>query len=107
MRSRRGRRAAGGPGRSEGADRVVIAACSERVNHDVFSPASLGVDMVGRVNIREMVAWSKPPGEEETQLLAEDYVRMGIARLQWSASPSARNGSSTWRCSSSAPASPA
>jgi quinone-modifying oxidoreductase subunit QmoB len=69
------------------ADRVVIAACSERVNHDVFSPASLGVEMVGRVNIREMVAWSKPPGEEETQLLAEDYVRMGINRLQWSRKP--------------------
>jgi quinone-modifying oxidoreductase subunit QmoB len=69
------------------ATRVVIAACSERVNHDVFSPASLGVDMVGRVNIRELVAWSKPPGEPETQRLAEDYVRMGIQRLQWSRKP--------------------
>jgi len=69
------------------ASRVVIAACSERVNHDVFSPASLGVDMVGRANIRELVAWSKPPGEEQTQLLAEDYVRMGIQRLQWSRKP--------------------
>ena len=69
------------------ADRVVIAACSERVNHDVFSPASLGVNMVGRVNIRELVAWSKPPGEHETQLLAEDYVRMGIQRLLWSRKP--------------------
>ncbi len=69
------------------ASRVVIAACSERVNHDVFSPASLGVDMVGRVNIREMVAWSKPPGEDETQRLAEDYVRMGTQRLLWSRRP--------------------
>ena len=69
------------------ASRVVIAACSERVNHDVFSPASLGVDMVGRVNIRELVAWSKPPGEPETQALAEDYVRMGIQRLLWSRKP--------------------
>ena len=69
------------------AARVVIAACSERVNHDVFSPASLGVDMVGRANIRELVAWSKPPGEEQTQLLAEDYVRMGIQRLSWSRKP--------------------
>ena len=72
---------------AEEASRVVIAACSERVNHDVFSPASLGVGMVGRVNIRELVAWSKPPGEPETQLLAEDYVRMGIQRLQWSRRP--------------------
>lgn len=69
------------------ASRVVIAACSERVNHDVFSAASLGVDMVGRVNIREMVAWSKPPGEDETQRLAEDYVRMGTQRLLWSRRP--------------------
>lgn len=69
------------------ASRVVIAACSERVNHDVFSPASLGVDMVGRVNLREAVAWSKPPGEPETQLLAEDYVRMGIQRLLWTRKP--------------------
>src|SRR5207248_1091493 len=68
------------------ADRVVIAACSERVNHDVFSPAALGVGMVGRVNIRELVAWSKPPGAQETQLLAEDYVRMGTQRLLWSRS---------------------
>jgi quinone-modifying oxidoreductase subunit QmoB len=69
------------------ASRVVIAACSERVNHDVFSPASLGVDMVGRVNIRELVAWSKPPGEPETQMLAEDYVRMGTQRLLWARPP--------------------
>ena len=69
------------------ATRVVIAACSERVNHDVFSPASLGVDMVGRVNIRELVAWSKPPGEPETQHLAEDYVRMGTQRLLWTRKP--------------------
>jgi quinone-modifying oxidoreductase subunit QmoB len=69
------------------AERVVIAACSERVNHDVFSPSSLGVDMVGRVNIREAVAWSKPAGEPETQRLAEDYVRMGIQRLLWTRKP--------------------
>src|SRR4029079_16382892 len=69
------------------ASRVVIAACSERVNHDVFSPASLGVNMVGRVNIRELVAWSKPHNEPETQKLAEDYVRMGTQRLLWSRPP--------------------
>jgi len=72
---------------SEDAKRVVIAACSERVNHDVFSPAALGVDMVGRVNIRELVAWSKPAGDPETQRLAEDYVRMGTQRLLWTRKP--------------------
>ena len=63
-----------------GADQAVIAACSERVNWDVFSPETLGVKMVQRVNIREQVAWSKPPNDEETQTLAEDYLRMGIVR---------------------------
>ena len=69
-----------------GAKRVVIAACSERVNYDVFSAASLGVDLVGRVNIRELVAWSKPAGDE-TQRLAEDYVRMGVTRTRWTRPP--------------------
>ncbi|MGH9039544.1 MAG: FAD-dependent oxidoreductase, partial [Acidimicrobiia bacterium] len=69
------------------AERVVIAACSERVNYDVFSTDSLGVNMVGRVNIREMVAWSKPPGDDETQRLAEDYVRMGVAKTRWTRKP--------------------
>ena len=69
-------------------DAVVIAACSERVNWDVFSTESLQVDMVWRVNIREQVAWSKPPNNEETQALAEDYLRMGIVRAQKSAPPS-------------------
>jgi quinone-modifying oxidoreductase subunit QmoB len=69
------------------AQRVVIAACSERVNYDVFSTESLGVNLVGRVNLREMVAWSKPPGDDETQRLAEDYVRMGVAKTRWTRKP--------------------
>jgi quinone-modifying oxidoreductase subunit QmoB len=70
-----------------GAGRAVIVACSSRVNWDVFSPDSLGVDMVERVNIREQVAWSKPPSTPETQLLAEDYLRMGVVRAQKSEPP--------------------
>ncbi len=69
------------------AQRVVIAACSERVNYDVFSSEALGVNMVGRVNVRELVAWSKPPGTDETQRLAEDYVRMGVAKTRWTRKP--------------------
>ena len=71
-----------------GATRVVIAACSQRVNFDVFSTESLNVDAVERVNIRELVAWSKPANEEETQMLAEDYVKMGIARAENTEPPS-------------------
>ena len=66
----------------QGADQAVIVACSHRVNWDVFSTDSLGVETVERVNVREGVAWSKPPNDEETQALADDYVRMGIARSQ-------------------------
>ena len=73
---------------AEGADQVAIVACSERVNWDVFSTESLGVKRVERINIREQVAWSKPPNEDETQELAEDYVRMGVVRAQKSETPS-------------------
>ena len=73
-----------------GVDHAVIAACSERVNWDVFSTDSLGVKMVERVNIREQVAWSKAADDEETQLLAEDYLRMGIVHAQKSEPPSAK-----------------
>ncbi len=33
-----------------------------------------------RVNLREHVAWCHKPQDEDTQMLAEDYLRMGIAR---------------------------
>jgi len=63
----------------EGVNSVVIAACSGRVNTDVFSlkPAT-----VERVNIREQVVWSHVPNNEETQSLAGDYLRMGIVKAQ-------------------------
>ncbi len=63
----------------EGVNSIVIAACSGRVNTDVFSlkPAT-----VERVNIREQVVWSHPPNHEETQSLADDYLRMGIVKGQ-------------------------
>ncbi|MHB8146051.1 MAG: FAD-dependent oxidoreductase, partial [Vulcanimicrobiaceae bacterium] len=60
----------------EGLDAVVIAACSPRVNRDVFRMPNA---FVGRVNWREQVVWSHPSGEPETQSLARDYLEMGIA----------------------------
>jgi len=63
----------------EGVNAVVIAACSPRVNTDVFAFPSATVE---RVNLREQVAWSHPPGHEETQSLANDALRMGIVRAQ-------------------------
>jgi quinone-modifying oxidoreductase subunit QmoB len=63
----------------DGVNTVVIAACSPRVNTDVFGFSGATVE---RVNLRELVAWSHPPGQEETQNLADDSLRMGIVRAQ-------------------------
>jgi quinone-modifying oxidoreductase subunit QmoB len=63
-----------------GVNTVVIAACSPRVMYDVFSygPAVL----LDRVNLREQVVWCQPANDEKTQEMAEDYLRMGISKLQ-------------------------
>jgi quinone-modifying oxidoreductase subunit QmoB len=58
-------------------DSVVIAACSPRVNTDIFAFPGATVE---RVNIREQVAWSHPAGDAEAQAMAEDHLRMGVAR---------------------------
>jgi quinone-modifying oxidoreductase subunit QmoB len=64
---------------SEGVNTVVIAACSPRVKYKEFSfPKTL----VERINIREFVAWTQEPKTEDTQSLAEDYMRMGIVKAQ-------------------------
>ncbi len=64
----------------EGVNTIVIAACSPRVNYDVFSYDPSVV--LERVNLREQVIWSHPPNDEDTQMLAEDNLRMGIAKAQ-------------------------
>jgi quinone-modifying oxidoreductase subunit QmoB len=78
----------------EGVNTLVIAACSRRVLYDVFRFDGCIVD---RVNLREQVVWSHPrekfpaPTEEQkddenfvdhVQLLAEDYLKMGMARVK-------------------------
>jgi quinone-modifying oxidoreductase subunit QmoB len=63
----------------EGVNTVVVAACSPRAKHKEFSfPQTL----VDRINLREFVAWSQEPRTEDTQALAEDYMRMGIVKAQ-------------------------
>ena len=63
---------------SEGLNGVVIAACSPRAKIETFKfDPSVYIE---RVNLREHVAWCHPAGEEDTQMLAEDYVRMGCVR---------------------------
>jgi quinone-modifying oxidoreductase subunit QmoB len=63
----------------EGANTLMIAACSPRVMYDVFNFENCVVD---RVNLREQVVWSQKPGEEDTQMMAEDYLRMSGAKVE-------------------------
>jgi len=63
----------------DGARALVIAGCSPRFNTDTFTFDGCLTD---RVNLRELVVWSHPPNDEDTQMLAEDYLRMGIVRAQ-------------------------
>ncbi len=73
---------------------LVIAACSRRVNFDIFRFDGCIVD---RVNLREEVVWSHPRSEfpalteeqkddgdnfDRVQMMAEDYLRMGMARVK-------------------------
>ncbi len=59
-------------------DGALLAACSPRAKQQEFSLGPIGVE---RVSLREHVAWSHPHGDEDTQLLAEDLMRMGLVRL--------------------------
>lgn len=61
----------------EGVNTMVIAACSPRVMYDVFAFEGA---IVERANIREQVVWAQKPNEEDTQMMAEDYVRMSCTR---------------------------
>ncbi len=59
----------------------IVAACSPRVMTDRFTFDGASVI---RANLREQVAWSKPAATkdngEDTQMLADDYLRMAIAQ---------------------------
>jgi len=68
----------------EGCNSLVIAACSPRFNADTFAFEGCQTD---RVNLRELVVWSHPPNDEDTQMVAEDYLRMGMARANKAQTP--------------------
>ena len=59
---------------------IIIAACSPRMKTDAFAFDPLTI--LERVNLREHVAWCHAPKDEDTQMAAEDYLRMGIAKAQ-------------------------
>ncbi len=63
---------------SDAVNAVVVAACSPRVKTEAFA---FDHQMVfERVNLREHVIWSHKAQDEDTQALAEDYLRMGLAK---------------------------
>ncbi len=77
----------------EGVNTLLIAACSRRVLYDVFRFDGC---IVERVNLREQVVWSHPRSKypaateaqkddeefiDPVQMLAEDYLKMSMARV--------------------------
>ena len=64
---------------NEGVNTLIIAACSQRVMYDVFNFEGTILD---RVNLREQVVWSHPAKDEDTQMMAEDYLRMSAAKMK-------------------------
>ena len=80
--------------KEKGINTLIIAGCSRRVNFDIFRFDGCIVD---RVNLREQVVWSHPRSEfpaltedqkddeehfDRVQMLAEDYVKMGMAKVE-------------------------
>jgi quinone-modifying oxidoreductase, subunit QmoB len=78
----------------KGINTMVIAACSRRVNFDTFRFVG---SIVERVSLREGVVWSHPRDQfpaltaeekedeanfDRVQMMAEDYLRMGMARVE-------------------------
>jgi quinone-modifying oxidoreductase, subunit QmoB len=73
-------------------DQAIVAACSSRVMADRF--AFEGAQTI-RANLREQVAWSHPAGDEDTQMLAADNLRMAIAQAANTAPPEAASAESS------------
>ena len=63
----------------QGLDAVLIAACSLRAMTGVFNFNGTHVE---RVNFREHLAWCHEPEDEDTNMLAEDMVRMGMVKAR-------------------------
>jgi quinone-modifying oxidoreductase subunit QmoB len=69
---------------ADGAGAVVLAACSPRAMTSAFSFPGTQVE---RANLREHVVWSHEPNDEDTEMLAKDYLRMAIVRAQKASLP--------------------
>lgn len=61
-------------------DGLLIAACSSRNKTKEFSFDLEAI--VERVDLREKICWCQEAHDEDTQMLADDQLRMGLAKLQ-------------------------
>jgi len=64
---------------SEELTRVVVAGISPRRMPEGAYPAHVIVEQFA---LREHVVWCQPPQHEDTQMLAEDYLRMYVAKVR-------------------------
>jgi len=64
---------------TEGLGAVVIGASSQRYHTDIFTFENT---IMERVNLREAVAWTHEPNDEQTFALALDYMKMGIEKAR-------------------------
>ncbi|MCK5126975.1 MAG: hydrogenase iron-sulfur subunit [candidate division Zixibacteria bacterium] len=60
-------------------NKVVIAGVSARHYDDKLFPKNVQVE---KVSLREHVICCQPPNDEDTQMMAEDYLRMYIAKIK-------------------------
>ncbi|MFH1688257.1 MAG: FAD-dependent oxidoreductase [bacterium] len=65
--------------KGQGLNKVVIAGISPRRLECGFFPDSVIVEMFA---LRDHVVWCQPGGDEDTQMMAEDYLRMYITKVQ-------------------------
>jgi len=65
--------------KSEGLGKVVIAGISPRRYSETAWPEGV---IVEKIALREHVVWCQPPNEEDTQMMAEDYLRMYITKVK-------------------------
>ena len=65
--------------KKEGLNKVVIAGISPRRYADAAFPPDVIVEKVG---LREQVVWCLPPNDEDTQMAAEDNLRMYLAKIR-------------------------
>ena len=69
---------------SNGLEAVTIAACSGRDKTATFNLPGVFVD---RANLREGVIWTHEAGDEDTQMLAEDVMRMSLGKMRFAGAP--------------------